>query len=184
MQWADYDEKKTTTVRIRKTVLNRKNWQKFGKCAGLTAGPEPGITTVSKENIFLNLKCQSQEELLEPVTKKVVASGTIYKPPSMRANADKEERYVPLHRRDKVREGVDVRIDNVSQDCSYDEIKLLVRSFGNVMKVTLPQNKKTGQTIGFAFITYQNEDDALFAISKLHGFGFQNCILSAHIVVE
>lgn len=31
----------------------RRKWKKFGKCAGLLAGPEPGITEISKEEIFI-----------------------------------------------------------------------------------------------------------------------------------
>lgn len=177
------NEAKTTKVKILKSVLERQGWAKFGACKGLPDGIEDGVTTISKENIILNLKIQSREELDEPVViNKTIASDKLYIPPALRKGTiSLEEKYTPLHLREKIKEGYDVRLDNLSQDCTYDELNLFVRSFGNVLRFTLPQNKKTGQTIGFAYITYQKEEDALFAISKLNGYGWQNCILRARM---
>ncbi len=46
---------KTVRVRVPKAVVERKAWQKFGKCAKLPPGPEKGVTFVSNDDIKLNL---------------------------------------------------------------------------------------------------------------------------------
>jgi translation initiation factor 3 subunit G len=35
--------------KINKAVLARKTWKKFGDCADLPAGPEPGITSIGDD---------------------------------------------------------------------------------------------------------------------------------------
>jgi len=50
------------TSLINKNVLARRQWKKFGKCAKLPPGPEPGATFTSHDNIQLQLKCKKRED--------------------------------------------------------------------------------------------------------------------------
>lgn len=55
--------KETRVVtRMSKAVLERRQWKKFGKCAKLPPGPEPGATFTSHDNITLQLKCKKRED--------------------------------------------------------------------------------------------------------------------------
>lgn len=55
--------KETRVVtRMSKAVLARRGWKKFGKCAKLPPGPEPGVTFTSHDNITLQLKCKKRED--------------------------------------------------------------------------------------------------------------------------
>jgi len=47
---------------MNKNVLARRQWKKFGKCAKLPPGPEPGATLVSHDSITLQLKCKKRED--------------------------------------------------------------------------------------------------------------------------
>jgi translation initiation factor 3 subunit G len=47
---------------MNKNVLARRQWKKFGKCAKLPPGPEPGATFTSHDNIVLQLKCKKRED--------------------------------------------------------------------------------------------------------------------------
>jgi len=47
---------------MNKNVLARRQWKKFGKCAKLPPGPEPGATFTSHDNIQLQLKCKKRED--------------------------------------------------------------------------------------------------------------------------
>lgn len=47
---------------MNKNVLARRQWKKFGQCAKLPPGPEPGATFTSHDNIVLQLKCKKRED--------------------------------------------------------------------------------------------------------------------------
>jgi len=47
---------------MNKNVLARRQWKKFGQCAKLPPGPEPGATFTSHDNIQLQLKCKKRED--------------------------------------------------------------------------------------------------------------------------
>jgi len=54
-------ETRVTTL-MNKNVLARRQWKKFGQCAKLPPGPEPGATFTSHDNIILQLKCKKRED--------------------------------------------------------------------------------------------------------------------------
>jgi len=51
-----------SVTKVNKEVLARRQWKKFGKCAGLPPGPEPNVTYVAHENVALQLRSKKREE--------------------------------------------------------------------------------------------------------------------------
>ena len=70
-----------------------------------------------------------------------------------------------------------LRVTNLSEDTGEQDIRDLFIRFGNLQRVYLARNKATGQSRGFAFVSYYNRKDAELALEKLQGYGYDNLIL-------
>jgi len=70
-----------------------------------------------------------------------------------------------------------VRVTNLSEDTKESDLHELFSPFGNVKRIFLAKDKKTGFTKGFAFVTYMRREDAQRAIDKLSGYGYDHLIL-------
>jgi|EP01044_Picomonas_judraskeda_P017343 translation initiation factor 3 subunit G len=75
-------------------------------------------------------------------------------------------------------DGNSVRISNLSEDASENDVQELCRNFGAVRRVYLATDKRTGLPRGFAFVDFHNKSDAEKAIETLNGYGYDNLILS------
>ena len=60
-------------------------------------------------------------------------------------------------------------VGNLSFNTTENELQELFSQAGAVQEVTLMQDKFTGKSRGFAFVTMGSEEDAQNAISKLNG---------------
>ena len=65
--------------------------------------------------------------------------------------------------------GTKLYIGNLSFNTTENELQELFSQAGTVQEVTLMQDKFTGKSRGFAFVTMGSEEDAQNAISKLNG---------------
>ena len=65
--------------------------------------------------------------------------------------------------------GTKLYVGNLSFNTTENELQELFAQAGTVQEVTLMQDKFTGKSRGFAFITMGSEEDAQNAISKLNG---------------
>ena len=65
--------------------------------------------------------------------------------------------------------GTKLYVGNLSFNTTENELQELFSQAGTVQEVTLMQDKFTGKSRGFAFITMGSEEDAQNAISKLNG---------------
>src|SRR6266567_2401369 len=65
--------------------------------------------------------------------------------------------------------GTKLYIGNLSFNTTENELQELFSQAGAVQEVTLMQDKFTGKSRGFAFVTMGSEQDAQNAISKLNG---------------
>lgn len=105
----------------------------------------------------------------------VAASGkTSYVPPSMRAGAGKGDSG------DSMRRGRDdnsIRVTNLSEDTREQDLQELFRPFGPISRIYVAFDRETGLSRGFAFINFINREDAIRAINKLDGYGYDNLIL-------
>jgi RNA recognition motif-containing protein len=65
--------------------------------------------------------------------------------------------------------GTKLYVGNLSFNTTENELQELFAQAGTVQEVTLMQDKFTGKSRGFAFITMSSEEDAQNAISKFNG---------------
>lgn len=70
-----------------------------------------------------------------------------------------------------------LRITNLSEDVREGDLHDLFGHYGRLQRVYLAKDMTTGQSRGFAFVTYCNRDDAQKAIDKLNGYGYDNLLL-------
>jgi len=70
-----------------------------------------------------------------------------------------------------------LRITNLSEDCKEGDLQDLFGKIGRLQRVYLAKDQTTGESRGFAFITYGNKSDAQRAIDQLNGHGYDNLIL-------
>lgn len=70
-----------------------------------------------------------------------------------------------------------LRITNLSEDCKEGDLQDLFGKIGRLQRVYLAKDQNTGESRGFAFITYGNKVDAQKAIDQLNGHGYDNLIL-------
>jgi len=96
-----------------------------------------------------------------------------YVPPGMRGKEVGDSL-----RRTSRDEGATVRVTNLSEDTKEADLADLFRSFGRISRIFLAKDKYTGLSKGFAFINFENREDAARAIEKLQGYGYDHLILS------
>jgi RNA recognition motif-containing protein len=65
--------------------------------------------------------------------------------------------------------GTKLYVGNLSFNTTENELQELFAQAGTVQEVTLMQDKFTGKSRGFAFVTMSSDEDAQNAISKLNG---------------
>jgi len=101
--------------------------------------------------------------------------GSRYVPPSMR-NSDGSRMATPAYQeRDDT---TTVRVSNLSDDVTDQDLRDLFRRFGSIQRVYLAKDRETGLSRGFAFVNFYSRDDAQTAINKLDGHGYDHLILS------
>lgn len=133
-----------------------------------------------------SLKCPNRDKL----TGKGVDDG----PSATTQSATGEvEKWVPIHRRNGgtaaagtsmgaggragEREDYSIRVTNISEDTTDDDLRELFRRFGHTTRIYLAKDYQTGNSRGFAFVSYVSESDAQKAIDALNGHGYDNLIL-------
>ena len=65
--------------------------------------------------------------------------------------------------------GTKLYVGNLSFNTTENELQELFEQAGTVQEVSLMQDKFTGKSRGFAFVTMGSDEDAQNAISKLNG---------------
>jgi len=100
-------------------------------------------------------------------------SGGKYVPPNMRLGAN-ERGQRPRYDRD---DSNTLKVTNLSEDTTEDDIRELFRNFGRTSRVYLARDRLTQESRGFAFVTFEMRADAEKAVSKLNGHGYDNLIL-------
>lgn len=70
-----------------------------------------------------------------------------------------------------------LRVTNLSEDVRQGDLEDLFSQVGRLSRVYLAKDPTTGNSRGFAFVTYYSREDAQRAIAKLNGHGYDNLIL-------
>ena len=71
-----------------------------------------------------------------------------------------------------------LRVTNVSEDTSDQDLRDLFSNFGRVARVYIGRDRETGQGKGYAFVSFEDRAAAEIAIQKVNGRGYDNLILS------
>nr|AZR37765.1 translation initiation factor [Senecio scandens var. incisus] len=103
------------------------------------------------------------------------ASKGAYVPPTMRAGAVRPTAGADMRRRNDENS---VRVNNLSEDTREPDLLELFRPFGNVSRVYVAMDQKTGMSRGFGFVNFVRREEGERAIAKLNGYGYDNLILS------
>jgi len=78
----------------------------------------------------------------------------------------------------KRRDENSVRVTNLSEDVTEQDLFDLFGNFGHVQRIFIAKDRETGESRGFAFVNFVHREDAQRAIDKLDGYGYDNLILS------
>eukprot|EP01071_Lankesteria_metandrocarpae_P005548 Lankesteria_metandrocarpae@DN4032_c0_g1_i4.p2 len=71
-----------------------------------------------------------------------------------------------------------VRVTNLSEDADESDLFRLFGGVGGVHRVFLAKNRDSGQSKGFAFVTFKNKEDAQKAVTQLNRHGYDNLLIS------
>jgi len=71
-----------------------------------------------------------------------------------------------------------IRVTNLSEDTTEDELKQLFRPFGDISRTFLAKDKITQKSKGFAFINFKHREHAQAAMDSLNGKGWEYLILN------
>ncbi|XP_053213260.1 eukaryotic translation initiation factor 3 subunit G-like [Panonychus citri] len=71
-----------------------------------------------------------------------------------------------------------IRVTNLPEEIRKCNIKDLFHQFGKIVRISLPKDRYTGQSKGFAFVRFDRSEDATKAIKQVNGFGYANLILN------
>ncbi|GAX84055.1 hypothetical protein CEUSTIGMA_g11479.t1 [Chlamydomonas eustigma] len=78
---------------------------------------------------------------------------------------------------DRRREENSVRVTNLSDDVTEADLGELFRPFGHILRIYLAVDRTTGESRGFAFVTFAHREDGDRAIRTLNGYGYGHLIL-------
>jgi len=99
-----------------------------------------------------------------------------YVPPNMREGGNKRgETMTNARNKD---EANTIRVTNLPEEIQDQDLKDLFGPFGRVTRIFLAKDKYTGQSKGFAFVSYEHREEAAKAIGSVHGYGYANLILN------
>jgi len=101
------------------------------------------------------------------------APGGKYIPPSQRGGARAAGETMG-HGRDDT---CSVRISNLSETTKEGDLRDLCERFGDVARVFLCTDRRTGVSKGFAFVNYKRKSDAEACVNGLHGRAYDHVIL-------
>lgn len=187
---------KTITKRVRiensrdRGIEERKNWEKFGKAA---LGNE-GCTTVSRDEIFMTKPGEEDDKPLFTLKKKPPQG--IWKPTRSTEQSDavENDKFTPKNPNSYVVPGMrngtggtsmysqddgnTLRISNISEDITEDNLRHLFDRFGRITRLKLVKDRETEISRGFAYVTYCSRDDAEDARARLDGHAYGHLIMS------
>lgn len=214
-------------IKVPRRVLERRNLTKFGRCAGIPAGPESGVTTFGELVFFetpesndsieekkkkkeksgpstiICRKCgepghwtmqctytqqqiESRNSLFQSIDSldndndagadnntNTVGIGLCnrYVPPGKRETCDKDEdRY-------KNEKKTNLRITNLDEEATDSDLRELFSNFGKVKGARVIADRNTGQSRGFGYVDFENEEDALYAMEMLQRYKYGKQVL-------
>ena len=71
-----------------------------------------------------------------------------------------------------------LRVTNVSEDTTDQDLRDLFGAFGRVARVYIGRDRETGASKGYAFVSFDDRTAAERALQKVNGMGYDNLILN------
>lgn len=71
-----------------------------------------------------------------------------------------------------------IRITNLPEETQDGDIRDLFKDFGRIIRIFLAKDKATGNSKGFAFVSFDTKENAKRAIKAVNGHGYNNLILN------
>jgi translation initiation factor 3 subunit G len=99
-----------------------------------------------------------------------------YVPPSLRDGGNRKGEVMMTNRSKD--EANTIRVTNLPEDIQDGDIRELFQPFGRISRIFLAKDKHTGQSKGFAFVSFERRDDAQKAVMMVNGHGYANLILN------
>ncbi|EHQ06979.1 MAG: RNA-binding protein [Leptonema illini] len=75
---------------------------------------------------------------------------------------------------------MNIYVGNLPFRASSDELQNIFAAHGTVARVTIPVDRETGRSRGFAFVEMPNDAEASEAINSLNGFEFMGRMLKVN----
>ncbi|KAL1562192.1 Heteroproteinous nuclear ribonucleoprotein Q, variant 2 [Salvia divinorum] len=85
---------------------------------------------------------------------------------------DEKERHAELL--DLPPHGTEVFIGGLSRDVSGEDLRELCEPLGEIVEIRVMKNRDTGESKGFAFVSFRTKDEAQKAIEELHSKEFKS----------
>lgn len=179
----------TRTRRVPKTIQERKEWKAFSSTKGelskispddvklvlttrkkLVAKKDEGdlINRIMSLNTRTNFKSKAwtrAETSEDGEGSGLVGSSGKYVAPVRRNMTD-----------GKIEDINKIRVTNLP-DITENELRELFKACGPIQRTYVAKDHQTGESKGFAFVTYYTKEDAQSAIDKFDGFGLLNLII-------
>lgn len=172
----------TTSLVNKRTEERKKTWKKFGRAGG------EGVTYLGEEQslVFINQEDEDERREVDELYQSLLRDGGLltgsesayyraWRPttkPSMRhfnENASNAET-------------VTLKISNIPDECSEDDVRELVRDMGKVVRTRLVRDRKTNLSKGVAYVSFLYREEAERALSKLNRHSLNYSILSVEEV--
>ncbi|CAG0920950.1 unnamed protein product [Notodromas monacha] len=99
-----------------------------------------------------------------------------YIPPLRREGGMKAGESMSSHRKDM--DLYTIRVTNLSESAREGDLQELFKPFGSISRVFLGKDKISGASKGFAFVSFNRQEDAAKAIKAVNGHGYDHLILS------
>lgn len=75
------------------------------------------------------------------------------------------------------RDYTSLRVMNISEDTKEADLQELFERFGRIFRIYLAKDRETGESRGFAFVSFSRREDAERAMEALQGYGYDHLIL-------
>lgn len=137
------------------------------------------IIMPSRGNTFSSLTCEflvgTTDATAATAATSAAGGPTRYLPPHLR---NREAKGAGESMRESKRDdSATLRVTNLSEDVTENDIYDLFHRFGQIARVYLARDRETGVCKGFAFVSFADRADAERAQQVVNGYGYDNLIL-------
>ena len=169
--------------------------------SGILNNEDESNTKESKIKKILELSKQTKNaDKFDEATKKITQEGADDTKDKEDNNKDNKEEEKKEDTTDKDKETTENKDDNAPKEkvldpkrlylrnlpfqISEDEIRAQFAQYGQINEVHIPVNYKTGQSFGYAYISYETVDSSVMAVTQMDGQFFQGRRLHISIAEE